>query len=85
LQFFPNFPIFRATFPVFLDIKTSFGLLRTLKKISQIVPAVLIEKSTLNFFQFSGQLFQILFFKPDLGYYKHFKKRIGQIGPGVLK
>jgi hypothetical protein len=31
-QFFPNFPIFRATFPVFLYIKTSYGLLRTLKK-----------------------------------------------------
>jgi hypothetical protein len=31
-QFFPNFRIFRATFPVFLYIKTSYGLLRTLKK-----------------------------------------------------
>jgi hypothetical protein len=29
---FPNFPIFRVTFPVFLYLKTSFGLLRTLKK-----------------------------------------------------
>jgi hypothetical protein len=29
--------------------------------------------------------FPIFFFKPDSDYYKHFKKRICQIGPGVLK
>jgi hypothetical protein len=32
LSVFPEFSIFRAIFPIFLYIKTSYGLLRTLKK-----------------------------------------------------
>ncbi|CAH1380845.1 unnamed protein product [Tenebrio molitor] len=52
--FFPNFPVFRATFPVFLYIKISFGLLRTFKKNSHIVPAVPIEKIFPEFFNFLG-------------------------------
>jgi hypothetical protein len=31
-QFFPNFAIFRATFPILLSLETLFGLLRTFKK-----------------------------------------------------
>jgi hypothetical protein len=64
-QFFANFPIFRATFPFFFNK----NLIRTItnikkKRISQIGPAVPIEKSTFSFsqiFEFSGQLFQFLF------------------------
>lgn len=32
LQFFTNYPIFGATFPFYLSVKTLFGLLRTFKK-----------------------------------------------------
>jgi hypothetical protein len=89
LSVFPEFSNFPGSFSSFSLHKNLIRIITTLKKISQIVLAVPIEKSTFSFsriFQLSGQLCYFFFlFKPPL-YYSEQKKKINiQIDQAVFE
>jgi hypothetical protein len=90
LSVFPQFSNFPGNFSSFSLHKNLTRIITNIKKkISQIVPAVPTEKSTISFsriFQFSEQLFRYFFlFKPLLNQGEQKKKINIQIGQAVFE